>query len=169
MPRYPFCHWVRTTQDRTDHKAPLPITRKINLVGQTKPSFGEEIRGYNNLAYKRSKKTKIIFIDKTDHKLAIHRIPANIPQKVITSNRSLRTSRRTLYWISKRDKKPSRYYLRTHRSVVSYSHIVGGATRMMKNPSMIVAPSSRMPEKASRLDLMVLELAVAGIVVRWLP
>ena len=31
------------------------------------------MRGYNNHAYKRSKKTQIIFIDRTDHKLAIHR------------------------------------------------------------------------------------------------
>ena len=30
---------------------------------------------------------------------------------------------------------------------------------MIKNPSVIVAPSSRVPKKASRLDLVVLELA----------
>ena len=30
---------------------------------------------------------------------------------------------------------------------------------MMKNPSVIVAPSGRVPEKASRLDVVVLELA----------
>ena len=40
---------------------------------------------------------------------------------------------------------------------------------MMKNPSVIVDPSGRVPEKASRLDLMVLELAAAGIVFRRLP
>ena len=40
---------------------------------------------------------------------------------------------------------------------------------MMKNPSAIVAPSGRVPEKASRLDLMVLELAAAEIVFRQLP
>ena len=40
---------------------------------------------------------------------------------------------------------------------------------MMKNPSMIVSPFDRVPEKASRLDLMVLERAAAGIVFRRLP
>ena len=43
-----------------------------------------------NHAYKRSKKTQIIFIDRTDHKLTIHRIPTNTPQKRVTSNRSPR-------------------------------------------------------------------------------
>ena len=37
---------------------------------------------------------------------------------------------------------------------------------MMKNPSVIVDPSGRVPEKASRLDRVVLELAAAGIVLR---
>ena len=32
---------------------------------------------------------------------------------------------------------------------------------MMKNPSVIVAPSKRVPKKASRLDLVVLELEAA--------
>jgi hypothetical protein len=50
--------------------------------------------------------------------------------------------------------------------VVNYSRIIGGATRMMKNPSMIVTPSDRVPEKASRLDLMVLELVVTEKVFR---
>ena len=40
---------------------------------------------------------------------------------------------------------------------------------MMKNPSMFVAPSGRVPKKASRLDLMVLELAAAGKVFSQLP
>ena len=35
---------------------------------------------------------------------------------------------------------------------------------MMKNPSVIVDPFGRVPENASRLDLMVLELAAAVIV-----
>ena len=43
--------------------------------------------------------------------------------------------------------------------MVNYSRIIGGATRMMKNPFVIVAPSDRVPEKASKLDLVVLELA----------
>jgi hypothetical protein len=37
---------------------------------------------------------------------------------------------------------------------------------MMKNPSVIVASSSRVPEKASRLDLVVLELATMEKVFR---
>ena len=40
---------------------------------------------------------------------------------------------------------------------------------MMKNPSVIIAPSGRVPEKASRLDLVVLELAAAEKVFRGLP
>ena len=45
----------------------------------------------NNHAYKRSKKTQIIFVDKrSDYKLKVHRIPTNTPQKRVTSNRSLR-------------------------------------------------------------------------------
>ena len=37
---------------------------------------------------------------------------------------------------------------------------------MMKNPSMIVLPSGRVLEKASRLDLVVLELVAAEKVFR---
>ena len=45
----------------------------------------------NNHAYKRSKRTQIIFMDKrSDHKLKLHWIPTNTPQKDITSNRSPR-------------------------------------------------------------------------------
>ena len=41
---------------------------------------------------------------------------------------------------------------------------------MMKNPSVIVSPSSaRVPEKASRLDLVVLELAAVEKVFCGLP
>ena len=40
---------------------------------------------------------------------------------------------------------------------------------MMKNPSVIIDPSGRVPEKASRLDLVVQELVAAGIVFRRLP
>ena len=39
----------------------------------------------------------------------------------------------------------------------------------MMNPSVIIAPSDRVPEKASRLDIVVLELAAAGIVFHRLP
>lgn len=98
--------------------------------------------------YKSSKKTQIIFIDRSDHKLTIHWIPTNTPQKVITSNTSPRTSRRTLYWESKREKKPSSYCLRTRRSVVNYSRIIGGAPMRMMKPSMIVSPPARCRNKA---------------------
>ena len=40
---------------------------------------------------------------------------------------------------------------------------------MMKNPSVIVDPSGKVTEKASRLDLVVLELAAAKKVFRRLP
>ena len=44
---------------------------------------------------------------------------------------------------------------------------------MMKNPCVIVAPSDRVPEKACRWDLVVLELAAAEKVFRgilcWFP
>ena len=53
--------------------------------------------------------------------------------------------------------------------MVNYSRIIGGATRMMKNPFVIVSLSGRVPEKASRLDLVVMELAAAGIVFRLSP
>ena len=66
-------------------------------------------------------------------------------------------------------KKPSSYCLQTRRSVVNYSRIIGGARVMMKNPSVIVDPSDRVPEKASGLDLLVLELTAVGIVFRRLP
>ena len=75
----------------------------------------------------------------------------------------------------KKREKPSSYCLRTRRSVVNYSRIIGGARVMTKNPSMmidpsmIVEPSGRVPEKASRLGLVVLELAAAGIVFHRLP
>jgi len=53
-------------------------------------------------------------------------------------------------------------------SLVNYSRIIEGAARMMKNPSMIVTPSGRVPEKASRLDFVVLELPAAEKVFRGL-
>ena len=53
--------------------------------------------------------------------------------------------------------------------MVNYSRIIGGAPMRMMNPSVIVFPSGRVPESGSRLDLVVLELVVAGIVFRLLP
>ena len=53
--------------------------------------------------------------------------------------------------------------------MVNYSRIIGGARVMMKNPSVIVDPSGGVPEKASRSDLVVLELAVAETVFPRLP
>ena len=50
--------------------------------------------------------------------------------------------------------------------MLNYSRIIGGARVMMKNPSVIVDSSGKVPEKAPRLDLVVLELTAAGIVFR---
>src|SRR6266566_7401214 len=72
----------------------------------------------------------------TDHELKIHRIPTNTPQK-FTSNRSPRD-----HCIEnhkrEREKKPSSYCLRTRRSMVDYSHIIGEAPMRMMNPSVMV-------------------------------
>ena len=84
---------------------------------------------------------------------------------------------------SKREKKSSSYCLRTRRSVVNYSRFIGrtrrsmvkysriieGAPMRMMNPSVIVFPSGEVPEKGSRLDLVVLELAATGIDFHRLP
>ena len=59
----------------------------------------------------------------------------------------------------KRERKPSSYCLRTRRSTMNYSRIIGEAPMDMMNPSVMV----------SRLDLVVLELAAAGIDFRRLP
>ena len=64
---------------------------------------------------------------------------------------------------------PSSYCLWTRRSVVNCSRIIVGARVMVKNPSMIVDPSDKVPKKASRLDLMVLELVAIRIVFHQLP
>jgi hypothetical protein len=61
--------------------------------------------------------------------------------------------------IKERERKPSSYYLQTRRSTMNYSRIIGEAPMdMVKTPEMV-----------SRLDLVVLELAAAGIVFRRLP
>ncbi len=56
---------------------------------------------------------------------------SDTPPKRITSDRSPWRSWRTLYWRSKREKKPSKYYLRTRRSEVNYSRVIGGAMMLM--------------------------------------
>ena len=53
--------------------------------------------------------------------------------------------------------------------MVNYSRIIRGERVMMKNPSVIVDPSRRVPKKASRLDLVVLELAAAETVFPQVP
>ena len=70
---------------------------EINLVGQTKLINSKRLAKISNHAYKNSEKNKIIFIDNQVHQSTIHRISTNTPQKSIASNRSPRTSRRTLY------------------------------------------------------------------------
>ena len=70
----------------------------------------------------------------TDHELKIHRIPTNTPQK-FTSNRSPRDH---CIENQKRERKPSSYCLRTRRSMVDYSRIIGEAPMRMMNPSVMV-------------------------------
>mgnify|MGYP005828729917 CR=1 FL=1 len=53
--------------------------------------------------------------------------------------------------------------------MVNYSRNIEGARVMMKNPSLIIDPSVKVPEKASRLDLVVLELAAMEILISGLP
>jgi hypothetical protein len=53
--------------------------------------------------------------------------------------------------------------------VVNYSCIIETAARMMLSPFVIVSPSGRVQEKASRWDLVVLELAAAKKVFYGLP
>ena len=53
--------------------------------------------------------------------------------------------------------------------MVNYSSIIGGVPMRMMNPFMIVFPSNEVPERASRLDLVVLELAATEIVFLRLP
>ena len=58
-----------------------------------------------------------------------------------------------------RERKPYSYCLRTRRSMMNYTRIIREAPKRMMNPSVMV----------SRLDLVVLELVVAGIDFRRLP
>ena len=55
--------------------------------------------------------------------------------------------------IKERERKPSSYCLRTRRSTMDYSCIIGEAPMDMVKP----------PEMVSRLDLMVLELAATPL------
>ena len=74
-----------------------------------KTQDSERLTRISNHAYKNSEKNQIIFIDKLVHKSTIHRISTNTSPKRITSDRSPWRSWRTLYWRSKREKKPSSY------------------------------------------------------------
>ena len=93
--------------------------------------------------------------DRSDHKLKVHRIPTNTPQKELHQI----DLQEIIVLRIKRERKPSSYCLRTRRSTKNYSRIIGEAPMRMMNPSVMV----------SRLDLVVLELAAAGIVFRGLP
>ena len=84
-------HVMSLSVTKIEHHKIEPITKHLfqwqeKSIQLAKPNqnFGEYIRGYNNHAYKSSTKTQIIFIDRTYHKLTIHRIQTNTPQKVIT-------------------------------------------------------------------------------------
>ena len=97
VPCFPLLSLGKDTARLNSKLSTSPIARKINLVGQTKPIILRDFAKISNHAYKNSEKNQIIFIDNLVHKSTIHRISANTPQKSITSNRSPRTSRRTLY------------------------------------------------------------------------
>ena len=88
-----------------EHRKIEPITKHLfswqeknqsSWPNQTKISE-KKYEAITIMHIRDQKKTQIIFMDRSDHKLAIHRIPTNTAQKVITSNRSPRTSRITLY------------------------------------------------------------------------
>ena len=108
----------------------------------------------------RDQKTQITFMDKnidliinskfigsqqTHRKKELHKI--DLQETIV-----LRIKR-------ERERKPSNYYLRTHRSTMNYSRIIGEAPMRMMNSSVMV----------SRLDVVFLELPVAGIDFRRLP
>ena len=77
-----FCHWERTPHDRTHHKAPLPMARKIDLVGLKTKDSKKKYEAISNHAYKRSKEdSNNIHGYRADPKLKVHRIPTNTPQK----------------------------------------------------------------------------------------
>ena len=99
---------------------------------------------------KDQKKTQIIFMDidliinsKFIGSQQTHR-------KRVTSNRSPRVN---CIENQKRERKPSSYCLQTRRSTMNYSCIIGEAPMEVVNPSVMV----------SRLDLVVLDSAAAGI------
>ena len=89
--------------------------------------------------------------DRSDHKLKVHRIPTNKPQKGLHHM----DLQETIVLIIKRerDRKPSSYQLRTRRSTKNYSRIIGEAPMEVVNPSVMV----------SRLDLVVLDSTATGI------
>ena len=64
---------------------------------------------------------------------------------------------------------PSRYYLRTRRSVVNYSHIIVRVARLMKRPSVIDLPSGRVPERRCRWPPVGTETCGGGKSISWTP
>ena len=97
----------------------------------------KKYKAINNNAYKRSRKTQIIFMD----------IDLIINSKFIGSQQTHR--KKDLHEIDKqqtivlrikreRERKPSNYCLQTCRSMVNYSHIIGEAPMRMMNPSVMV-------------------------------
>ena len=46
VPRYPFCHRVRSPHGMNPKPSTSPIARIIDLVGQTKPKTRRELQGY---------------------------------------------------------------------------------------------------------------------------
>ena len=62
VPRYPFCHWVRSLHGMNPKPSTSTIARIIDQVGQTKPTTRRELQGYE-IMHKRSEETQIRFID----------------------------------------------------------------------------------------------------------
>ena len=97
------------------HRKIEPKTKHSSHCKKNQSSWPNQINSSKRLAktsnhaYKNSEKIQILFIDRLDHKLTIHRSKQTHRKNKITSNSSPRTSRRTLYWESKRDNKPPSY------------------------------------------------------------
>ena len=46
VPRYPFCHWVRSPHGMNPKPSTSPIARIIDLVGQINPQTWRDLQGY---------------------------------------------------------------------------------------------------------------------------
>ena len=58
VPRYPFCHWVRSPHGMNPKPSTSPIARIIDQVGQTKPTTRRELQGYEIMHIRDHRKLK---------------------------------------------------------------------------------------------------------------